>query len=89
MGNWYSIHNKDGPLLLYDISRITTNKFCLRSNFNSKVTIWKKSHNGLNNKSITFPVKFPLLLYHGVDAIAVGFSTKILCIILLYYLMLL
>ena len=31
----------------------------------------------------TLPVKFPLLLIHGVEGIAVGLSTKILHIILM------
>ena len=46
--------------------------------FNPKTTEWKLSYDGRNKEPITLPVKFPLLLVHGVEGIAVGLSSKIL-----------
>ena len=46
--------------------------------FNPKTTEWKLSYDGRNKEPITLPVKFPLLLVHGVEGIAVGLSSRIL-----------
>merc|ERR1711865_577551 len=41
-------------------------------------TKWSSSYDGRGKEPQTLPVKFPLLLAHGVEGIAVGLSTKIL-----------
>ena len=46
--------------------------------FNKKITKWNASYDGRGKEPETLPVKFPLLLAHGVEGIAVGLSTKIL-----------
>ena len=46
--------------------------------FNKKITSWKDSYDGRSKEPIQLPVKFPILLYQGVEGIAVGLSTKIL-----------
>jgi topoisomerase-4 subunit A len=50
----------------------------LEVSFNSKTTEWQLSYDGRKNEPITLPMKFPLLLAHGAEGIAVGLSTKIL-----------
>ena len=52
--------------------------FALEVLFNKKVTNWTKSYDGRNDEPVTLPVKFPLLLVHGTEGIAVGLSSKIL-----------
>ena len=46
--------------------------------FNAKTTNWLKSYDGRNNEPEQLPVKFPLLLAHGAEGIAVGMACKIL-----------
>jgi topoisomerase IV subunit A len=46
--------------------------------FNPKTTNWGLSYDGRNKEPITLPVKFPLVLAHGVEGIAVGLACKIL-----------
>ena len=53
-------------------------RFALEVVFNSKTTVWANSYDGCNREPVSFPVKFPLLLAHGAEGIAVGLSTKIL-----------
>ncbi|MDB0058348.1 DNA gyrase/topoisomerase IV subunit A [Salibacteraceae bacterium] len=53
-------------------------KFALEVVFNPKTTNWQLSYDGRNKEPITLPVKFPMLLAHGVEGIAVGLSCKIL-----------
>src|ERR1044071_840594 len=53
-------------------------KFALEVAFNAKPTEWQLSYDGRKNEPVTLPMKFPLLLAHGADGIAVGLSTKIL-----------
>ncbi|MDE6277560.1 MAG: DNA gyrase/topoisomerase IV subunit A [Muribaculaceae bacterium] len=52
--------------------------FALDVLFNKKVTEWTKSYDGRNDEPVTLPAKFPLLLAHGTEGIAVGLSSKIL-----------
>lgn len=46
--------------------------------FNPKTTNWVRSYDGRNKEPINLPAKFPLLLVHGAEGIAVGLSTRIL-----------
>ncbi len=52
--------------------------FALETLYNSKITNWTMSYDGRKKEPITLPVKFPLLLFQGVEGIAVGLSSKIL-----------
>lgn len=52
--------------------------FALDTLFNAKVTEWTMSYDGRKKEPVTLPVKFPLLLFQGVEGIAVGLSSKIL-----------
>ena len=52
--------------------------FALDVVFNPKVTDWTLSYDGRKKEPITLPMKFPLLLFQGVEGIAVGLSSKIL-----------
>lgn len=52
--------------------------FALDVLFSPKVTRWTLSYDGRKKEPIVLPSKFPILLYHGVEGIAVGLSTKIL-----------
>ena len=52
--------------------------FALDVVFNPKVTDWTLSYDGRKKEPVTLPVKFPLLLFQGVEGIAVGLSSKIL-----------
>ncbi len=46
--------------------------------FNEEITSWQPSYDGRNKEPQYLPVKFPLLLAHGVEGIAVGLATRIL-----------
>lgn len=52
--------------------------FALETLFNQKITEWTPTYDGRKNEPIVLPVKFPLLLFQGVEGIAVGLSSKIL-----------
>lgn len=76
-GNWGNILTGDrAAASRYIEARLT--KFALEVVFNPKTTNWKSSYDGRNNEPVTLPVKFPLLLAHGVEGIAVGLASKIL-----------
>ncbi|HOZ30203.1 MAG TPA: DNA gyrase/topoisomerase IV subunit A [Bacteroidales bacterium] len=76
-GNWGNILTGDSAAApRYIEARLS--KFALEVVFNPKTTFWKPSYDGRNKEPITLPVKFPLLLAHGVDGIAVGLASKIL-----------
>jgi topoisomerase-4 subunit A len=76
-GNWGDVRTGDDAAApRYIEARLS--KFALDVAFNSKTTVWSLSYDGRKNEPVTLPMKFPLLLAHGADGIAVGLSTKIL-----------
>lgn len=76
-GNWGNILTGDSSAApRYIEARLS--KFALDVVFNPKITKWRPSYDGRNKEPIHFPVKFPLLLAHGVEGIAVGLASKIL-----------
>lgn len=76
-GNWGDIRTGDGAAApRYIEARLS--KFALDVVFNSDTTQWQLAYDGRKKEPITLPVKFPLLLAHGVEGIAVGLSTKVL-----------
>ncbi|OFX58468.1 MAG: DNA topoisomerase IV [Bacteroidetes bacterium GWA2_30_7] len=76
-GNWGNILTGDSAAApRYIESRLS--KFSLEVIFNPKTTEWKLSYDGRNREPVTLPVKFPMLLYIGVEGIAVGLASKIL-----------
>ena len=60
----------------YIEARLT--KFALEVVFNPKTTRWSVSYDGRNKEPVTLPMKFPLVLAHGAEGIAVGLACKIL-----------
>ena len=76
-GNWGNTATGDRAAApRYIEVRLTP--FALDVVYNKKITKWAASYDGRGKEPKTLPVKFPLLLAHGVDGIAVGLSTKIL-----------
>ena len=76
-GNWGNILTGDDAAAgRYIEARLST--FALETLYNSKITDWEPSYDGRKKEPITLPVKFPLLLFQGVEGIAVGLSSKIL-----------
>lgn len=76
-GNWGNILTGDSAAApRYIEARLS--KFGQEVLFNPKTTNWGLSYDGRNKEPITLPVKFPLVLAHGVEGIAVGLATKIL-----------
>lgn len=76
-GNWGNILTGDAAAApRYIEARLS--KFGQEVLFNPKTTNWGLSYDGRNKEPITLPVKFPLVLSHGVEGIAVGLATKIL-----------
>ncbi|MBR9997969.1 MAG: DNA gyrase/topoisomerase IV subunit A, partial [Cyclobacteriaceae bacterium] len=76
-GNWGDVRTGDNAAAArYIEARLS--KFALEVVFNPQTTHWQMSYDGRKKEPITLPVKFPLLLAHGVEGIAVGLSTKIL-----------
>ena len=76
-GNWGNIATGDRAAApRYIEVRLT--KFALDVVFNNKVTEFISSYDGRSKEPVTLPIKFPLLLFHGVEGIAVGLSTKIM-----------
>ena len=76
-GNWGNTATGDRAAApRYIEVRLTP--FALDVAFNKKITRWNSSYDGRGREPETLPVKFPLLLAHGVEGIAVGLSTKIL-----------
>ncbi len=76
-GNWGNIYTGDRAAApRYIEARLT--KFALDVLYNGKITNWLNSYDGRGKEPETLPVKFPLLLFQGVEGIAVGLSTKIL-----------
>ena len=76
-GNWGNILTGDGAAApRYIEARLS--KFALDVLFNPKTTAWKLSYDGRNKEPVSLPVKFPMLIAHGAEGIAVGLSSKIL-----------
>ena len=76
-GNWGNVATGDDAAApRYIEARLS--KLAKEITFNAKTTNWQLSYDGRNQEPITLPVKFPLLLAHGTEGIAVGLSTKIL-----------
>lgn len=76
-GNWGNILTGDSSAApRYIEARLTP--FAKEVMFNAKTTAWITSYDGRNNEPVTLPAKFPLLLAHGAEGIAVGLASKIL-----------
>ncbi len=76
-GNWGNTLTGDGAAApRYIEARLT--KFGNHVLFNPKTTEWLSSYDGRNKEPKNLPVKFPLLLAHGAEGIAVGMACKIL-----------
>ena len=76
-GNWGNILTGDRAAAgRYIEARLT--KFALEVAFNPKTTRWTVSYDGRNKEPVTLPMKFPLVLAHGAEGIAVGLACKIL-----------
>jgi topoisomerase IV subunit A len=76
-GNWGDYRTGDDAAApRYIEARLT--KFALDVAFNSDTTVWQLSYDGRKREPVNLPMKFPLLLAHGVEGIAVGLSTKVL-----------
>lgn len=76
-GNWGNILTGDSAAAgRYIEARLS--QFALDTLYSPKVTQWIPSYDGRNREPVTLPVKFPLVLFQGVEGIAVGLSCKIL-----------
>ena len=76
-GNWGNIATGDSAAApRYIEVRLTP--FSNDVVYNKKITSWTTSYDGRSKEPVTLPIKFPMLLVHGVEGIAVGLSTKIL-----------
>jgi topoisomerase IV subunit A len=76
-GNWGDYRTGDDAAApRYIEARLT--KFALDVAFNADTTVWQISYDGRKREPVNLPMKFPLLLAHGVEGIAVGLSTKVL-----------
>jgi topoisomerase-4 subunit A len=76
-GNWGNVATGDSAAApRYIEVRLTP--FALDVIYNKKITNWAISYDGRGKEPQSLPVRFPLLLAHGVEGIAVGLSTKIL-----------
>ncbi len=76
-GNWGNTFTGDKAAASRYIE-VRLSKFALEVLYNSKITEWISSYDSRSKEPVTLPVKFPLLLTHGVEGIAVGLSTKIM-----------
>ena len=76
-GNWGNILTGDRAAAARYIE-VRLSKFANDVLFNSKTTTWASSYDGRNKEPVTLPSKFPLLLAHGAEGIAVGLACKIL-----------
>ncbi len=76
-GNWGNIlTGDDAAAPRYIETRLS--KFSNDVLFNHKTTVWAASYDGRNKEPVTLPAKFPLVLAHGAEGIAVGLACKIL-----------
>ena len=76
-GNWGNLATGDSAAAPRYIE-VRLSPFALDVVYNKKITNWSASYDGRSKEPQTLPIKFPLLLTHGVEGIAVGLSTKIL-----------
>src|ERR1700710_2794747 len=76
-GNWGDVRTGDSAAAPRYIEA-RPSKLALEIAFNPKNTEWQMSYDGRKREPVTLPMKFPLLLAHGAEGIAVGLSTKIL-----------
>lgn len=76
-GNWGNILTGDRAAAPRYIE-MRLSKFAKEVMFNPKTTIWSASYDGRNKEPVTLPAKFPLVLAHGAEGIAVGLACKIL-----------
>lgn len=76
-GNWGDSRTGD-PAAAARYIEARLSKFALEVAFNPKITKWQISYDGRKNEPVALPMKFPLVLAHGVEGIAVGLSTKIM-----------
>ena len=76
-GNWGDVRTGDSAAAPRYIE-VRLSKFAKEVAFNSQTTQWQLSYDGRKKEPVTLPMKFPLLLAHGAEGIAVGLSTKIL-----------
>ncbi|MBD3223398.1 MAG: DNA gyrase/topoisomerase IV subunit A [Caldithrix sp.] len=76
-GNWGDIRTGDQAAApRYIEARLS--KFALEVAFNAKTTEWQLSYDGRKKEPVHLPIKFPLVLAHGTEGIAVGLATKIM-----------
>ena len=76
-GNWGNIlTGASAAAGRYIEARLSS--FALETLFSPKVTEWTPSYDGRKKEPVVLPSKFPLLLFQGVEGIAVGLSSKIL-----------
>lgn len=76
-GNWGNVLTGDSAAApRYIETRLS--KFANEILFNPKTTTWAASYDGRNKEPVTLPAKFPLVLAHGAEGIAVGLACKIL-----------
>jgi topoisomerase IV subunit A len=76
-GNWGNILTGDSAAAPRYIE-VRLSKFAKEVLFNHKTTLWSASYDGRNKEPVTLPAKFPLVLAHGAEGIAVGLACKIL-----------
>jgi len=76
-GNWGDIRTGDSAAAPRYIEA-RPSKFALEVAFNPKTTQWQLSYDGRKKEPVTLPIKYPLLLFQGVEGIAVGLATKVL-----------
>jgi topoisomerase-4 subunit A len=76
-GNWGNILTGDSAAAPRYIE-VRLSKFAKEILFNPKITQWSASYDGRNKEPVTLPAKFPLVLAHGAEGIAVGLACKIL-----------
>jgi topoisomerase-4 subunit A len=76
-GNWGNTFTGDSAAApRYIEARLS--QFAREVVFNPKTTEWQISYDGRSREPFFLPAKFPLLLVHGVEGIAVGLASKIL-----------
>ena len=76
-GNWGNILTGD-PAAAPRYIEARLSKFALDVAFNPKTTEWKPSYDGRNQEPVALPIKFPLLLFQGVEGIGFSLACKVL-----------